>query len=104
MINKFLLLKFIIYIISDLCYKFGVDICITARYKQRAESAPPQVLSASKNPGQIGLNKLTILDIRFLENIEILEWGNGLYYTGFYFFEYEVYVHESWLISWWSLK
>ena len=57
MLIKLLFQKFIVYIMNNLCAKFGCHISSNSKDKQGVESAPPQALNVSNHPGQIGLNK-----------------------------------------------
>ena len=72
MLIKLLFQKFIVYIMNNLCAKFGCHISSNSKDKQGggAESAPPQALSVSNHPGQIGLKiGITLVIIKLLGNI-----------------------------------
>ena len=57
MLIKLLFQKFIVYIMNNLCAKFGCRISSNSKDKQGGRNPPPpQALSASNHPGQIGLN------------------------------------------------
>ena len=55
MLIKLLFQKFIVYIMNNLCAKFGCHISSNSKDKQGGRNPPPQALSVSNHPGQIGL-------------------------------------------------
>ena len=56
MLTRSLFQKFIVYMMNNLCAKFGCHISSNKRDKQGGGIRPPQALSVSSRPGQIGLN------------------------------------------------
>ena len=61
MLIKLLFQKFIVYIMNNLCAKFGCHISSNSKDKQGGRNPPPQALSVSNHPGQIGLRRAPLL-------------------------------------------
>ena len=57
MLIMILFQKFIVYIMNNLCAKFGCHISSNNRDKQGGGIRSPQALSVSNHPGQIGLRQ-----------------------------------------------